>query len=618
MKMVIELPETADVHAARSPAPCGTPSAIPSRRSSASSMCIRTAWFRWASSCLRGWAIRRARRTAICSTTSSIPASVALSEGRHAALVGRQVAAGIGQARRAVPDGRRLSRASAKAPAAPICSPARAWTKPGPPASQLAEAVMELLRAGKPFTQENLAATYVARRRASWVETRAREAEECAQRLPSRHRARPDRHGAGGLTRRHALTSNAQTSAGARSRFARAQSAMRGDRTQTCGRSWSRVERWTSAARCAADGARLAGDSVRWPAAGDAAGRAADGRQSAGHARLRRSRRLPRPATLRRLRREDLHRHVLRPGHHAGRERRCRYSNARSACTAARCLWNCAHDHTESSFTPARAGCTRRRTDTSRIDDDYKLAVRKLHGNYALHIVVCAGIVPDPLQTLEPITGPNGPGLKNEMVLPAVLDPWAASALYEAAHLAAKNPGQQGVAGLLGPKAKLQQVMMTVAQKVAFELVPVDGPIGGFADAHATAAALADAIAAIPGLDRERLLLFGGWESATRGAGVTLQLVGERLGITDQFQGVDQIDAARRWIVRSAGARRRRQAPGFGVRGSAGGAGMGHGQSRRAAQQSADRHGEHAHHDARAAEGQGRGARRRTGCAMRQ
>ena len=53
----------------------------------------------------------------------------------------------------------------------------------------------------------------------------------------------------------------------------------------------------------------------------------------------------------------------------------------------------------------------------------------------ALHIVVCAGIVPDPLQTLEPVTGPNGPGLKNEMVLPAVLDPWAASALYEAAQL---------------------------------------------------------------------------------------------------------------------------------------------------------------------------------------
>ncbi|MDE3147893.1 MAG: electron transfer flavoprotein subunit beta [Acidobacteriota bacterium] len=159
----------------------------------------------------------------------------------------------------------------------------------------------------------------------------------------------------------------------------------------------------------------------------------------------------------------------------------------------------------------------------------------------SLHIVVCAGIVPDPLQTLEPITTPTGPGLKNEMALPAVLDPWAASALYEAANLAAKNPGSKLWLVSLGPKAKLQQVMMTVAQKVAFELVPVDGPIGGFPDAHSTAAVLAETIAALPGLDRQQLLLFGGWESAARGAGVTLQLIGERLGITDQFQGVDQI-----------------------------------------------------------------------------
>jgi electron transfer flavoprotein beta subunit len=159
-----------------------------------------------------------------------------------------------------------------------------------------------------------------------------------------------------------------------------------------------------------------------------------------------------------------------------------------------------------------------------------------------LHIVVCAGIAPDPLQTLEPVSGANGPGLKNEMMLPAVLDPWAASALYEAANLASRYPGSKVWLVTLGPKAKLQQVMMTVAQKVSFELVPIDGPIGGFTDAHATAAALADAIAALPGVDREKMLLFGGWESATRGAGVTLQLVGERLGITDQFQGVDQID----------------------------------------------------------------------------
>ncbi len=160
----------------------------------------------------------------------------------------------------------------------------------------------------------------------------------------------------------------------------------------------------------------------------------------------------------------------------------------------------------------------------------------------AFHIVVCAGIVPDPLQTLEPTGGPTGPGLKNELLLPAVLDPWAASALYEAAALAAKYPGSKLWLVSLAPKAKLQQVMMTVAQKVAFELVPVDGPMGAFADAHATADALASSIEALPGIDRTNLLLFGGWESATRGAGATLQLIGERLGITDQFQGVDQIN----------------------------------------------------------------------------
>ena len=39
-----------------------------------------------------------------------------------------------------------------------------------------------------------------------------------------------------------------------------------------------------------------------------------------------------------------------------------------------------------------------------------------------------------------------------------------------------------------------------------------------------------------------RLLLFGGWESASRGSGSTLQMVGERLGIRNQFQGVDELE----------------------------------------------------------------------------
>src|SRR5512133_450967 len=156
-------------------------------------------------------------------------------------------------------------------------------------------------------------------------------------------------------------------------------------------------------------------------------------------------------------------------------------------------------------------------------------------------IVVLAGIVPDPLQTLEPATTPQGPGLKNELMLPHVLDPWSAHALYEAANLAAKTPGSKVTLVSLGPKAKLQQVMMAVAQKVPFELVALDGPSSGFTDAHEVAAKLADAVKALPGLDRANLLLFGGWESASRGAGVTLQLVGERLEIRDQFQGVDAV-----------------------------------------------------------------------------
>lgn len=159
----------------------------------------------------------------------------------------------------------------------------------------------------------------------------------------------------------------------------------------------------------------------------------------------------------------------------------------------------------------------------------------------AYQIVVCGSFVPDPLQTLEPVITPAGPALKNELMLPAVLDPWAGHALFEAAHLARQNPGSKVWLVSMGPKAKLQQVMMTVAQKVPFELVALDGPASGFAESAEVAAVLAEGIQGIAGLDRSRLLVFGGWESASRGAGTTLQMVGERLGIVDQFQGVDEL-----------------------------------------------------------------------------
>ena len=101
--------------------------------------------------------------------------------------------------------------------------------------------------------------------------------------------------------------------------------------------------------------------------------------------------------------------------------------------------------------------------------------------------------------------------------------------------------------------------MMTVAQKVPFELVALDGPSGGFTDSFEMAAALAEAIQGIAGLDRSRLLVFGGWESASRGAGATMQMVGERLGITDQFQGVDELtvqeDGSLRILERVEGGR---------------------------------------------------------------
>lgn len=156
----------------------------------------------------------------------------------------------------------------------------------------------------------------------------------------------------------------------------------------------------------------------------------------------------------------------------------------------------------------------------------------------ALNIVVCGSIVPDPLQTLEPVQTPQGPGLKNEQMLPSVLDPWAACALYEAAALAKSRPGSKVTLVALGPKAKLQQLMMTVAQKAPFSLVAVNAPAGGFTDAKETAAELVKAIKTIP---EPVDFLFGGCASASRDAGVTIQFVAESLGITEAFTAVDEL-----------------------------------------------------------------------------
>ena len=72
----------------------------------------------------------------------------------------------------------------------------------------------------------------------------------------------------------------------------------------------------------------------------------------------------------------------------------------------------------------------------------------------------------------------------------------------------------------------------------------MNAPAGGFTDARETAAELAKAIKAIPGLDLSATLLFGGCASASRDAGVTLQFVAETLGITEFFMGVDELKLA--------------------------------------------------------------------------
>ena len=158
-----------------------------------------------------------------------------------------------------------------------------------------------------------------------------------------------------------------------------------------------------------------------------------------------------------------------------------------------------------------------------------------------LNIVVCGSLVPDPLQTLEPVQTPQGPGLKNEQMLPSVLDPWAACALYEAAELAKARPGSKVTLVALGPKAKLQQLMMTVAQKVPLDLVAVNAPAGGFTDAKETALELAKAIKSMPAAPD---FIFGGCASASRDAGVTLQFVAESLGVTEFFNAVDELKMA--------------------------------------------------------------------------
>lgn len=124
-----------------------------------------------------------------------------------------------------------------------------------------------------------------------------------------------------------------------------------------------------------------------------------------------------------------------------------------------------------------------------------------------------------------------------------MLDPWAGHALYEAAHLAKQIPGSQLWLVSLGPKAKLQQLMMTIAQKAPFQLVVLDGAASGFTDAHdvatssrpaqstASPASTSPACSSSAAVPPPRATAASPCNSSAR----------RSPGIRDQFAGVDEL-----------------------------------------------------------------------------
>ena len=197
------------------------------------------------------------------------------------------------------------------------------------------------------------------------------------------------------------------------------------------------------------------------------------------------------------------------------------------------------------------------------------------------------------------LRGASGPTLKNEMMLPAVLDPWAAARCMRRQTLPPSTREAKLWLVSLGPKAKLQQVMMTVAQKVPFELVVDRWAAGWIHRCTSTAAALAEAIAAIPGSGSRKAASL--WRMGVGFARSRRDLAdaGRAAGNLRSVPGRGPDHGERRWFVRGVGAGGGRQTPGLGVRGHPGRAGMGDGQSAGAAQQSAGWNGKHARHHAR-------------------
>ena len=189
--------------------------------------------------------------------------------------------------------------------------------------TQLAEAVLELLKAKKPFTKENLEETYVKRRRASWVETEGSIAEKSRDGFQRGVVTGMIGMALAGLTNGKFSLGRAPVQPWKRIPGVEDYFAGRISRDEIAKLREECKAAEHSAARRVDGQGRLAGNSLRRTVA-----RLAPGRAAAWAARCRRRTATPttwffrKSGTLRKMRRADLHRGVQRPGHHARRKRR--------------------------------------------------------------------------------------------------------------------------------------------------------------------------------------------------------------------------------------------------------------------------------------------------------
>ena len=356
MKMVVDLPEDVDART-RHGAPHVRLSR--SRRSSASSTCIPD---RVASLGIFVPVVVRQPGAHVLPLPAALDAAsvpLALSEGRQAARPGapnrcrnpgkrgEPYLAGDGYAR--------IGEGSGSTNVLTGSGVDEAWTT----GTQLAEGVLELLQGGQAVHQgESRSDLRGAPPRQLGGSGRARR-REGARRLPARRGPGPGGHGARRLDRaaRSLGERRAASCMPSRSRSTTA-AAFPPPRSRRSARSAAREG--VSLHDALMDRVRLAGDSLRRPAAGVAPGRAADGRQGAGAAGLRRPRRVPLPGLLRALRhaRSASRCAPARPSRRA--QAACRRSTARSASTAAPASGT-ASQLTRTRHTPNRFPRRRRR-----------------------------------------------------------------------------------------------------------------------------------------------------------------------------------------------------------------------------------------------------------------